>query len=269
LACGTKASSSDGGGNGSSGGVAFGTVCDPTALPDACLAAGLACTPDYTNVSPTGAFCELPGPFYNCFPSPGCAGTLTCVDADPDAGIPGGCLASCTTTADCADPLTACGQLGGLGPRFCLVNNCSDFWQPCAASVDGGSDGTCIYLYDDPTAGPEGACMQGGAVPAGGACNYYRGAGSALCANGTVCMINFSAGDTGLCMASCDGVADGGPTCLADCVAAPPPAPPPATSLLDYYTHLGGCAQDCTSSPTCPGGLTCQQVGPDVFSCLP
>jgi hypothetical protein len=269
VGCGTKTNPSDGGRDGSTDGVAAGSVCDPAVLPDGCLAAGLACTPDYTGVSPTGAFCELPGPFYNCFPSPGCAGSLVCVDANQDAGVPGGCLASCNTTAEGEDPLTACGQLGGLGPSFCLVNNCSNFWQPCAASLDGGSDGTCVYLYDDPTAGPEGACLQGGAVPMGNACNFYRRPTASLCASGGVCMINYSAGDTGVCLGICDDVADGGPTCLADCVAAAPPAPPPATSLLDYYTQVGGCAQDCTASPTCAPGLICQQVGAQVFSCLP
>jgi hypothetical protein len=262
---------------GQTGAFVVGSVCDPGTLPDECLVSGLACTPDYTDTSPTGAFCEIPGPFYSCFPppaGPGCAADLQCVDADVDAGIAGGCLQSCTTTADCADPLTACGHLGGLGATYCLVNNCSNFWLPCGASVDGGTDGTCVYLYDDPTEGPEGACQQAGSVPVGGACNYYRGApgetdGGLLCTNGSNCLIDYKDGDNGVCMANCDAYADGGPACLADCVLSLPPTPPPAVSLLDFYTQQGGCAQDCTTSPTCPAGLNCQQVAAEVFACLP
>ncbi len=83
-------------------------------------------------------------------------------------------------------------------------------------------------------------------------------------------MINYPAGDTGICMAACDAVADGGPVCLADCVESAPPAPPPAISLLDFYTQEGGCAQDCTNSPTsCPADLSCIQVGAETSACLP
>jgi hypothetical protein len=232
------------------------------------LPAGLTCTPDYTGVSPTGAFCQLPGPFFFCFPLPGCAPGLTCVDAD-DAGDPGGCLASCTTTADCTDPLTACGPFEGSDQSFCLVNNCDNFWQACPASVPAGNDGTCVYLYTDPVDGPQGGCLQGGSVPNGGACNYYRSATASLCANGTLCMIDFSAQNSGVCFPDCDAVSDGGPACLADCVVQTPPAPPPAVSELDYFTQAGGCAQDCSESQSCPSSLSCQQVGPGTAACLP
>src|SRR5579863_10134590 len=117
----------DGGTRPDGGSAVVGSVCDPTVQPDLCLSSGLACTPDYNGGSPTGALCQLPGPFFNCFPATGCAGKLSCIEAD-DAGDPGACVATCTTTADCADPLTTCAQLGGVGPTYCLANSCSNFW---------------------------------------------------------------------------------------------------------------------------------------------
>ena len=253
------------------GSCSLGRACNPGLATDPCSPQGLACSPDYTGASPTGALCELPGEYFECQPSVGCAaGGLECVGAD-DAGDPGGCLEPCTTTADCWDPLTVCTAPQAGAETFCLVNGCNDFWQTCSAASPAGNDGTCIYLYDDPQLGPQGACLQGGAVPSGGACNYYRAADAGLCEPQTVCMINAAAQNSGVCMAACDGVADGGPACAGVCVLTEPPAPPPAVSALDF-TQGGGCATSCSASdPNCAAPLSCYQLGPtsSVSACLP
>jgi hypothetical protein len=255
-----------------SGSCAIGSVCNPDQDTDPCAAQGLACSPDYTGVSPTGAFCELPGPYFDCLPSVGCAAStpaLQCLGAD-DAGDPGGCFVPCTTSADCWDPLTVCASMEAGGPTYCVLNSCDDFWQTCSASSVSGADGTCVYVYTDPQYGPQGACLQGGSVPNGGACNFYRGPDAGLCTPGTLCMIDAHADNSGDCMAVCDGVADGGPACAGDCVLSEPPAPPPAVSALDF-TQAGGCGAFCSSSGTCPSPLTCYDVGTttDINVCLP
>jgi hypothetical protein len=253
-----------------SGRCAVGDVCNPCLETDPCAAQGFACSPDYTGASVTGAFCELPGEYFDCLPSVGCASSdLQCIGAD--AGEPGGCFEPCTTTADCEDPLTVCTAEEVGEPKFCQWNTCSDFWQTCSAESTAGNDGTCVYLYDDPQLGPQGACLQGGSVPSGGDCNYYRAADAGLCTPGTVCIIDASAQNSGICLAACDGIADGGPACGGVCVLQEPPAPPPAVSALDF-TQAGGCATACSAAdPNCPNGLTCYELDATgtVSACLP
>jgi hypothetical protein len=247
-----------------------GSPCDPNLATDACATGGLACTIDYTDTSPTGAYCELPGPYFSCLPAVGCASSsLQCVGAD--GGTPGNCLAPCASTADCSDPVTFCAALVAEGPTYCLINLCIDFWQSCDASAPDAGDGTCVYLYNDPQYGPQGGCLQGGSVPATGACSYYRASGAALCAPGTLCMVDSSGANAGICMTDCDGVADGGPECTGVCVLQEPPSPPPAVSAIDF-NQAGGCAVPCTSGGNgCPASLTCYEVGTGsgVYGCLP
>ncbi len=252
-----------------SGSCAVDSPCDPCLSPDPCAAQGFACTPDYSPDSLTGASCQLPGEYFDCLPSVGCATGLQCLGA-ADGG-PGGCLEPCTTTADCWDPLTVCtaGEVGQ--PTYCQVNGCNDFWQSCSAEAVSGGDGTCVYVYDDPQLGPQGACLQGGSVPNGGDCNYYRAADAGLCTPGTLCIIDAAAQNEGVCMPACDGIADGGPACPGVCVLQEPPAPPPPISLLDF-TQAGGCATACSqSNPDCPNGLTCYGLSAtsSLAACLP
>lgn len=218
--------------------------CDPN--EGLCQAAGLACTPELPSQTFT---CQLPGPFFVCDSSVGCAAGLTCVDGE--------CLQGCTSTADCGDPLTVCGTLEDGGASFCLVTQCGSpdgggFWQPCG---DGG--GTCVVLGEF-TFTLFGACLQGGSVAAGGNCEYYRGDGG-LCAPGLVCTVDAAGDNSGVCMPVCDPFFDGGPNCGADtaCAEFAIPAAPPL-SYFDYYNHSGVCAQSCVPGDggVSDGGLT-------------
>lgn len=224
--------------------VTKGSACDGFAQVDPCAGAGLACTP---NLADGGFTCELPGPLYACESSVGCvAPNLSCVS--------GTCLQSCKTTADCADPLTTCSSVGSAG-AFCLVNPCGGpdskgFWRACSAASGDGGDGTCIVLYQNPQGAPQGACQQGGTVPVGEACNFYRSdAGNAFCAPGLMCMIDASGSNSGVCLPACDPFTPGlGPGCAAgsSCVATTLPLPPPPVSYSDFYDETGACAQSCT-----------------------
>jgi hypothetical protein len=217
--------------------------CNPNG-PDSCAAAGLACTP----ILPSTNFsCQLPGPFFACEPNVGCATGLDCVD--------GVCLQACTATATCGDPLTLCAVLENGNPdagtgqdagTFCLLSSCGSpdgggFWQPCN---DGG--GTCVVLFSNAFSGPQGACLQGGSVAAGGTCAYYRGDGG-LCAPGLICTVDAAGNNAGICLPVCDPFADGGPECESGmaCVESSIPAAPPAISFFDYDNHSGVCAQSC------------------------
>jgi len=234
-------------GSGGTGGAELGkgSACNGFAPNDPCNSAGLACTPDLAD---GGFSCQPPGPLYACDPNIGCSGPgIVCVQ--------GTCLQRCKATADCADPLTTCAAIGLDAGSFCLVNPCggpgsTGFWQACNAASGDGGDGTCIVLYQDPRNGPQGACQQGGSVPAGGACNFYRSdAGASFCAPGLLCMVDASGDNAGICLPACDPFSPGlGPTCAAgsSCVPTTLPLPPPAVSYDDFYDETGACAQSCT-----------------------
>ena len=220
--------------------------CDPGLATDTCSTGGEACTPDYTSVSTTGFICQVPGPFFECIPEVGCAASnLQCVDAGAGSFI---CLQPCAATADCADPFTACGPLVAGGPSFCLLNECTDFWQPCSSESGDGGDGTCVFLEDDPKVGPIGLCLQAGPAAPNATCAYYRDAGAPECTGGTVCMVSGNLAQIGVCMTLCGDGLDGGPACGGTCVRAIPPAPPPPISAFDFFNPVGGCTSSCSSS---------------------
>ncbi len=228
-----------------------GSVCDVNASVDQCSSAGLACTPTLVD---GGFICQLPGEFYGCDDSVGCASGLACQG--------GFCLQACTTTADCTDPLTVCAQYGSAGNQ-CLLNQCEGqeafgLWQACSAASQDGSDGTCVPL--DANAGPSG-CQQAGAVALGGACQFDRAdGGPGFCAVGLICMVDSAGDNRGICLSVCDGFGGGGPTCASgtSCVVTTLPLPPPAVSAVEYYSDTGACAQSCVPSAsdggTDPGG---------------
>ncbi len=235
-----------GGGAGGSGGaggqLARGSPCDGFAQTDACAPAGLACTPILAD---GGFMCELPGPLYACDPSVGCATrNFSCVN--------GTCLQGCATTRECFDPLTTCRPLQAGGTRYCQVTSCTGLGTACGAATGDGGDGTCVVLSNDPKLGPQGACQQGGVVPVGGRCSFYREDGGAgFCAPGLLCMVNQAGTNDGICLPACDPFTPGlVPGCDAgsSCVPTLLPLPPPRVSSADFYDETGVCAQSCATA---------------------
>jgi hypothetical protein len=239
--------------------AAAGSPCDPQRA-DPCGGSSLVCTP---LLADGGFACELPGAFYSCQSgeASACTAGLSCAL--------GSCLESCHATADCADPLTICAPFGDVGAdagSFCLVNQCAasdgfGIWAACAAETADGGDGTCVPLGFGVSGGapgePRSACQQAGNVPLGGACQFYRAdGGPGFCATGLVCMVDAIGDNHGICMAACDELGTGGPSCASgtSCVATTIPLPPPAVSLLDWVSLTGACAESCTL--TTDGGTT-------------
>ena len=216
-----------------------GSLCDGNAPVDACSQVGLACTPLLVD---GGFTCQLPGEFYGCDDSVGCAAGLGC-----HYGI---CLEACATTADCWDPLTVCEPYRSAGNQ-CLLNQCEGahgfgLWAVCAAANPTGGDGMCVPL--DANAGSSG-CQQAGTIALGGACQFDRAdGGPGFCAVGLICMVDASGDNRGVCLSVCDPFDSTGPNCAAgtSCVASTIPLTPPPVSALEYYSLTGACAQSCT-----------------------
>jgi hypothetical protein len=223
------------------GNPTVGAVCDVDAPTDQCVSAGLACMPVLADA---GFVCQVPGEFYSCDANVGCASGLGC-----HYGI---CLESCSTTADCWDPLTLCAPYGNAGNQ-CLLNECEGangfgLWQACGASMPDAGDGTCVPL--DANAGPSG-CQQGGSVSLDGACQLNRGdGGPGFCAVGLLCVVDAVGDNFGICLPACNGFGGQGPSCGAgtSCVPTTLPLQPAAASALEFYSLSGACARSCTPS---------------------
>ncbi|MCB9537213.1 MAG: Ig-like domain-containing protein [Myxococcales bacterium] len=153
--------------------------CDPACGPDAtclgddrCVRDDRACADDLS--CPIGTTCEdgrCAGP-----PGGACFDHLDCAaDADCQGGV---CTLPCVDDGDCALHL-AC-RAG-----VCEAVACDANYDACAAGP-GGWTGTCLHIADDGGL----RCLEGGATPAGGACDpdlADRAAAADLCAPGSAC----------------------------------------------------------------------------------
>ncbi len=158
------------------------------------------------------------------------------------------CVNTCTSSLDCPDELTACGDVGGAD--LCAYDSCSNYYGPCNnASTD---DGTCFPFLEGTTL--VGLCEAGGSQATGTlSCATYRSvsAGSSdICVTGDVCV---DVEGASICEPVCgteETTADGGPGCAA------------ANSCVALGGLFGACLESCVQGVTvCPSGTSCLQTG--------
>lgn len=250
-------SSSSSGSSGASGKPQVNTPCTPPSgtATDPCLAdgAGLACNENSTY---TATVCTLPQEFQTCVPGINCATespALVCQSITfSDGTSMYECLNNCSVTTDCPDPDDTC-QGTICYTDFCGPDSLPDggsinaggLYAPCDS--EGTNDGTCLPLsYAGVTYG---VCEGNGTLGTDATGCGDRGSGgsaSTLCVSGTVCVYSNS---------------DGASFCSPLCAYSSPPNGP-ACSSTTTCESLGGlfgdCEISCTTSATCPSGLTCQ-----------
>jgi hypothetical protein len=240
-------------GSSTGGGIMVGTTCDPAATPDyVCAPAGYYC-------DPASSSCVLPPEFAPCNATVGCAMALTCISGLGDGGTSSLCAQTCTTGADCLDPLTTCGAVANTNGKACLLNTgCTSAYLSCNAAES--DDGTCYPAMNGDTL----YCQQGGPVSANEPCGVTRSdGGSTLCQVDSLC-VNFS-NDSSACLSICaletPTFPDGGPGCAAYslCVGS------------SQGANWGICLLGCTTLADCPSPYTrCVAIeGPTGTFCVP
>jgi len=225
------------------GGPAYGSVCDPTAQPDPCLAGGMVC------VSGEGpAYCLPPFAGARCLPEFGCNDpSLACLPGTSFGPTTDdsvfSCYQACASQDDCADPNQTCTLRQGrqvCAPVYCGPGiDQASYLASCGAGA-----GTCLPMSDGVNA--YGICRLDGTAGIDQPCSLRRTAGdSDLCGAGTVCNpLDYFA----FCSpAFLEG--DGGTDCPSGYLGA----------TLTYPEAYGVCFEECADGGVaCPDTLTCQ-----------